>query len=138
MGYDEARGDSISVANAPFTPVAVVEEAGLPVWKDPENVAFGKEILKYLLIAGILFALYRVAIRPAIQTMFPPPPAPERGEEGDDTGEPSGEEGEEGSEAATASDPFAVKLKKAREIAQDNPKAVADIIKDWLGVNGNQ
>ena len=34
-------------------------------------------------------------------------------------------------------DHYAVMIQKARELAEKDPKAVANIIKDWMGVNGN-
>jgi flagellar M-ring protein FliF len=60
------------VANAPFTAIDK-SESELPIWKDPENVSFLKDILKYLLIAGIVAFLYLKVIQPTLKTMFPPP-----------------------------------------------------------------
>jgi flagellar M-ring protein FliF len=34
-------------------------------------------------------------------------------------------------------DHYAIKVQKARDIADKDPKAVANIIKDWMGINGN-
>ena len=34
-------------------------------------------------------------------------------------------------------DHYAVKVQKARDIAQADPKAVANIIKDWMGANAS-
>ncbi|MDR3324013.1 MAG: flagellar M-ring protein FliF [Zoogloeaceae bacterium] len=137
MGYDQNRGDSISVANAPFTAAVRAEETGLPLWKDPENIAFGKEALKYLLIAVIVFALYLTVIRPSLRTMFPPPPAPPEGGKEDVAAEGYlGDEVTGEAEPDAALNPFAAKLHKARDIAQNDPKMVANVIKDWLGVNG--
>jgi flagellar M-ring protein FliF len=131
MGYDEKRGDSIAVANTPFTFAVAEQETGLSLWKDPENIALGKELLKYLLIAGIIAYLFFAVIRPIIKTMFPAPVAATSGGEGGAT-----LMGGEGEGEAAVEDPFTLKLHKAREIAQNDPKMVADIIKDWLGVNG--
>lgn len=71
MGYNKERGDTISVANAPFT-AADKSEAELPVWKDPENISYIKDLLKYLLIAGIVAFLYLKVIQPSVKTMFSP------------------------------------------------------------------
>ncbi|WP_303786391.1 flagellar basal-body MS-ring/collar protein FliF [Azovibrio restrictus] len=138
MGYNQARGDSISVVNAAFTPEekpAVVEP---PFWKDPENISFAKEIFKYLLIAGLIAYLLLGVIRPIIRTMFPPPAPEESPEEAALRAAGAVEIGEAGEEATEAEiDHFAEKIRKAKEIAQNDPKAVANIIKDWLGVNGS-
>lgn len=138
MGYNQARGDSISVANAAFTAEVKEPVAETPIWKDPENVAFGKEIFKYLLIAGLIAYLLLGVIRPIIKTMFPPPPPAETPEEAALRAAGQVQIGEDGEDASQVEiDHFAVKVQKAKDIAQNDPKAVANIIKDWLGANGS-
>ena len=44
----------------------------------------------------------------------------------------AGEEGEE----TVQIDQFAAKMQKARDMSQNDPKVVANIIKDWMGANG--
>ena len=138
MGYNQARGDSISVVNAAFTPEEKAPVVETPLWKDPENISFAKEIFKYLLIAGLIAYLLLGVIRPIIRTMFPPPAPEETPEEAALRAAGAVQIGEAGEEATEAEiDHFAEKIKKAKEIAQNDPKAVANIIKDWLGVNGS-
>ena len=72
MGYSKERGDSISVANAPFTLIEKTE-ADTPLWKDPANIELGRELIKYLLLAGIVAFIYLKIIQPSLKTMFPPP-----------------------------------------------------------------
>ncbi|WP_412479198.1 flagellar basal-body MS-ring/collar protein FliF [Azonexus sp. IMCC34839] len=141
MGFNKERGDSISVANAPFTAIDK-SESELPLWKDPENISYARDLLKYLVIAGIIAFLYFKIIQPSLRTMFPPPESAAEGE-GAVGGIPGGvfgegiiEPGEPGAEGAEAKlDPYAIKVQKARDIADHDPKAVANIIKDWMGVN---
>ena len=150
MGFTKERGDTISVANAPFTTVDRAEDE-MPLWKDPENISYARELLKYLLIAAVVAFLYFKIIQPSLKTMFPPPkdaahPAGQ-GEAGAMAGagraagggSDAGEEGEEGEEGATKVhiDHYAVKVQKARDLASQDPKTVANIINDWMGVNGN-
>lgn len=137
MGFSKDRGDTLSIANSPFT-VTDKAETALPVWKDPETVGYARELLKYLLLLGIAAFIYLKVIQPSLKQMFPPPRAP---------GEPSTAEGvagaaghvaiagEEG-ETVSHADQFAAKVQKAREMSQNDPKAVANIIKDWMGANG--
>ena len=144
MGFSKERGDSLSVANAPFTAVDK-SELEIPIWKDPENISLFRELLKYALIAGILAFIYLKVIQPSLKTMFPPKKEHEGAHVagtpggipgyGTMEGGVSGEEGEEGSEVHI--DHYAIKVQKAREMADKDPKAVANIIKDWMGVNGN-
>ncbi|MGB4466894.1 MAG: flagellar basal-body MS-ring/collar protein FliF [Azovibrio sp.] len=138
MGYNQARGDSISVANAAFTPEVKEVMAEPPFWKDPENIAFGKEIFKYLLIAGLIAYLLLGIIRPIIKTMFPPPPPAETPEEAALRAAAEVQIGADDEEASQVDiDHLAVKIQKAKDIAQSDPKAVANIIKDWLNANGS-
>ena len=139
MGYSKERGDSVSLANAPFTEVEKVD-TGLPLWKDPENISYAKDLLRYLVIAAIIGFLYLKIIQPSIKTMFPPPPGAEP-----DTAEGVASaaggvaitgEGEEGEDAQVQIDHYAIKVQKARDIAQADPKSVANIIKEWMGANG--
>ena len=150
MGFTKERGDTISVANAPFTTVDRAEDE-MPLWKDPENISYARELLKYLLIAAVIAFLYFKIIQPSLKTMFPPPKDAAHpaglGEAGAMAGTGSaaggdseaGEEGEEGEEGATKVhiDHYAVKVQKARDLASQDPKTVANIINDWMGVNGN-
>lgn len=139
MGYSKERGDTLSVANAPFTAVDKTENE-IPVWKDPESIGYLKDIFKYLLIAVILAFLYFKVIQPSLKTMFPPPAKSkeERHVEGGLFGATIEDMGEAGEEGATEVriDHYAVKVQKARDIAQADPKAVANIIRDWISANG--
>lgn len=141
MGFSQDRGDSISVANAPFTLVEKTE-VEIPLWKDPENQALAREALKYLLIAGLIAFLYFKVVQPTLKTMFPPPPEPAEngGEDAEGVAGSLGNVaviGEDGQpiEDQVTIDHYAVKVQKARDIAQADPKAVANLIKEWMGAN---
>jgi flagellar M-ring protein FliF len=129
MGFSKERGDSLSVANAPFNLPEKVEYE-VPLWKQPETVSFAKDLIKYALIAAIIVTIYIIVLKPILRSMFPPPPEPEIVEP--DLFEDVNEE--EGGEHPIIP-PFEVKLQEARDLAAKNPEAVAGIIKDWLGVN---
>lgn len=139
MGFNKERGDSLSVANSPFT-VTDRQDAGLPLWKDPETISYAKEIFKYLLIAGIVAFLYLKIIQPSLKTMFPAI----REKDDMDTAEGvagsvghvriAGEMGDEGEDVVQINH-YAIKVQKARDIAEADAKAVANIIKDWMGAN---
>lgn len=129
MGFNEARGDTLSVANAPFTAAEeVVRE--IPLWKDPEVVSTSLDLLKYGLVALIIAYLLLRVVRPLVNTMVTPPaPEPTALDVviGDD------EEADEGGDAAKGPTPFEEKLARARNFAAEDPKAVANIIRDWAG-----
>ena len=142
MGFNKERGDSISVANAPFTIAGEKSDGAMPLWKDPESVSFAKDILKYLLIALIAAFLFLKVIQPSLKAMFPSPEerrAAEAAAAADGAAghvRITGENGEPGEEHVSI-DHYATKVQKARGIAQADPKAVANIIKDWMGANAS-
>lgn len=138
MGFSVDRGDTVSVANAAFT-ASDRPETDIPVWKDPEMRALGLDLFKYAAIAAILAYLLLGVVRPLVKTMFPPPLEPEKslggnidvvaGEEGE--GEAAGE-----GKPLSAAELFEQRLQEARELATRDPKIVANIVKEWMGVNG--
>lgn len=139
MGYSKDRGDSLSVANAPFSAVEKPEEP--PFWKGPEAVELGKELIKYLVVAGALVMIFVLAIRPVLQQMFPPPSRLD--EEGDGPGG-SGASGAElemeeeltFDEMALSLATYQQKLDRAKSVAQSDPQIVANVIKDWITPSG--
>ena len=131
LGFSQERGDSVSVANAPFTAIDKAEME-TPPWKDPEMLALAKELFKYGLIAVIaLYLLFKI-ILPLVRTMLQPPPPTTRQQVGRSID--IVDEEVEG-RAPSAAEALEQKLVQAREIAQQDPKAVASIIKDWTGAN---
>lgn len=131
LGFSQERGDSVSVANAPFTAIDKAEME-IPPWKDPEILALAKELFKYGLIAVIaLYLLFKI-ILPLVRTMLQPPPPTARQQVGRSID--IVDEEVEG-RAPSAAEALEQKLVQAREIAQQDPKAVASIIKDWTGAN---
>ncbi len=141
VGYNADRGDTINVASGAFADDG--SGAAPPPWKDPEIVALGKEGLNWLLVLiAILFAYFGV-IRPLLRTVVPPKPKEEKkgaaaGEEGAE-----GEEGEEGVRVTLSgetgegeeTETFEQRLERARTAARNDPKMVANLIKDWMGMN---
>ena len=139
MGFSKDRGDSVSVANAPFTAIDK-SELEVPLWKDPENVALFKDLLKYAAIAAIIAYLVFKIIVPLTKAMLPPPPV-EPSPLGGELDVVAGEEGEgedvDEGQPPTAAEELARKLEAARELAQRDPQAVANSIQDWMNPNGS-
>lgn len=68
VGYSEKRGDTVSLANIPFA-VGATEE--VPLLRQPEVIALGKDLLQYGIVLIALLLLYRAA-----RNLFrPEPPA---------------------------------------------------------------
>jgi flagellar M-ring protein FliF len=137
MGYNQARGDTLNLVNAAFSAGDVEEVPPAPLWKEPGNISLVKEIGKNLLIAALLFYLVFGVIRPILRDLAQPVHAGPHhaGEEG--------AEGEEGEETAEISPQAAARaaqaagyeenLKAAKELAKQDPRVVASVVKDWVG-----
>lgn len=146
VGYDEKRGDTLNIANAPFN-VPIKTEVSVSFWKDPELRALVMAALPYLVFLIVLGLVWVGVLRPLMRTVMPQPvePVPETAEEA--------AERAEAEEAAVAAEEirdedllppevrmeeiarlsFDKKLQKARELAMKNPKAVANLLKEWMG-----
>jgi len=152
VGYDQKRGDTINVANSPFNLPSAAEETG-PFWKDPDILALAKDIGRWLLFAAVAAFLWFSVLRPLVRTVAPPPePEPEAAAEGEEFDEEGvrvslSETGEipddqllppEVREEEIARMSFERKLAKAREIAIQNPKVIASLLKEWMGTAQNE
>ncbi len=137
MGFSKDRGDTISVANAPFT--VIEKDEGMPLWRDPEMISLIKDLIKYGVLAGIIAYLLLGVVRPLLKTMLPPPPAEPPAPVGSKIDVVDEEEGEEPVQehVPTAAELFEAKLVQARELAETDPRLVANIVKEWMGGNGS-
>jgi flagellar M-ring protein FliF len=125
IGVSKDRGDSVNVMNAPFTVEEVPVAPELPLWKQPENISMAKEAGKHLglLLLGLL-TIFGV-IRPALKTIPAPPPPPRVSETVEnDLALP-----------APAEAPPAEAPPDVLKIARDDPVAVANVVRTWVGSN---
>jgi flagellar M-ring protein FliF len=134
IGFSQERGDSVSVANAPFTEIDKVE-TDIPPWKDPEMLTLSKDIFKYVLIALILAFLVFKIILPLVRKTVPPPPSQSASDGISAADEETEEEEAEADRVPSMAELLEQKIAHARAIAQQDPNAVANIIKDWTGSN---
>ena len=132
------------------------QEPETPLWKDPENQALLKELIKYLVIAGVIAFVAFGVIRPLLRQVLPQPEPKEdeaaiaaaaaqaaaEGEEAEAGEEGEGEEGEgaevELSPEAAARLAYEEKLAKVLALARNNPKVISNLIKEWMGSNEQQ
>ena len=126
MGFDETRGDSINVVNTPFTQAESVAATDVPMWKDPDNLATAKEVGKNLAFGLLAIYLLFGVLRPAIRRLgtplvdaTTPTPTPLLATD---------------AEAAPAVPALAYPehLQRARQLARDDPKALAGLVRNWV------
>lgn len=127
IGYDKARGDSVRVINAPFRADAEPKVEDLPMWKQPwmlDMVRAGAVPASLVLVA--LFIVYGL-IRPALRTIKPVEPP--KGKQldaivADDEPLPA--------LPALSAPKVSSQLEGARQLAKENPAAVANIVRGWV------
>jgi flagellar M-ring protein FliF len=137
MGFDPKRGDTLNLLNSAFNNDQEVFPE-VPLWKDPENIALAKEALKYLLIAAtILFLLFGV-IRPGFRNVTAKAKAEEAAAEAAANAEtesvldPNIPRTPEEIEAVKAENSFDTNLQLAKQLAKDDPKIIASVVKEWV------
>jgi flagellar M-ring protein FliF len=124
MGYSEARGDSVNVVNSQFNDV----EPATPWWKDPENISMAKTALGWLVIALAALWVWRSLVRPIFDRYMNPVVDPEVAEI------ERQEAVREAQEQARAKemDRFEENMKRARDMANKDPRAVAMVLRTWM------
>lgn len=130
MGFSRERGDTLNVVNSPFTDIEKESVPELPLWQQPEMIELAKEIGKNVLIGALILYLVLGVLRPMLKRMSQPPaPAPALL-----TGD--NEDQEMQSTPALQQTPqlsqYDEKLALARQLARDDPKMVASVVKKWV------
>ena len=132
MGFSQQRGDTLNVANAPFTAPEKEVVPDSPIWKDAELIALLKELARYLVIGGIAFYLWTRMLKPVVDKLLEPPPPPPQKDESEQDGVEIGPDGMPHFVNHNAHQAYEDKLAAARELARNDPKAVANMIKEWI------
>jgi len=128
MGYDEKRGDTVSVMNGAFNTPTMEKAPEVPVWKDPSTISLAKDVGRYLLIAAfVLFVVFKV-LRPMAKNLARVPALP-----GSAPVELLSAPAGEPQEQAKPLDRYEASLASARQIARQDPKMVAHVVKNWVG-----
>lgn len=121
IGFNEDRGDSVQLINMPFISQPATE-VGLPIWRDPFWVDSALVVGKWILALALGLVLIRQAkallAGYSSEPEAPPPAAP----------------------AAAGSEPAApsMDINSVKQIAQNNPQAVAAVIKGWVEGEGHE
>ena len=136
VGFDQARGDSVSVINQAFrtAPAADAPEQQ-PLWQRPGVLDLIKQgigvlialIVAFGLLRPLLKGLLRSAPQPALAAAGHVPTVSVRIADDDDEGN-------------RLSGPQVIgyeqKVGLARRMVSDNPKQVAQVVRNWVGEDG--
>ncbi len=140
VGFSAARGDTVSVVNQPFHRDPVAEDSSEPAmsfWQRPgmlDLIKQGGGILVALLVAfGLLRPLLKSLTRSPAQQGAPanalPSPMPKVSVQIADI--PEDEPARIGQAIA-----YEQKINMAKRMVSENPKQVAQVVRNWVGDNG--
>lgn len=138
IGFNKERGDSVNLMNAPFR-IEEVPSVELPLWKQPEVVELAKSLGWPVGISLAVALLLLGLVRPLLKSrtrVLPKEPGPEGGQLSALAAEELERPALPAPMQAQDLQPTAeqLRLEEARQLARDNPVAVASILKTW--VNG--
>jgi len=141
VGFNQERGDSVNLMNAPFAPEKT-EANDVPVWRQPEVQELARSLAWPLGTLGLAALVLLGVIRPAIKAMNQPATvSTEMADAGDlaqldaienDQPERPQLTGPSTSNEPLAASPSELRLEDARKLTRDNPAAVANIVKAWM------
>lgn len=127
VGYRAERGDTISVVNTRFNAVRVQESEAF--WEQYDLIEMGISLIKYLLLAVLLFAIWRIVIHPLIQSGLQAWAQAQAMREEQETLR----EHERTVEARAAEiNRYENNLTTARSMAEKDPRAVAMVLRAWM------
>lgn len=135
IGFNEERGDSVTVYNSSFLPeVALEEPEAAPIWKQAWLLAIIKQVFAGISVLIILFMF----VRPAMKALM--------GKHNSPAGKSNSEsqpllDGSTGGEivaagAAGSYPNYVQQLAMAKELVSQDPKQVAKIVKNWVTPSG--
>ncbi|WIM06722.1 MAG: flagellar basal-body MS-ring/collar protein FliF [Candidatus Nitricoxidivorans perseverans] len=129
VGFSKDRGDTLNVANVSFAKVEKEVVPDAPIWQDAWLIATAKEAGKWLVYGMLAWLLWTKAFKPLF-AMFAAAAERVKAEEAART-ELAMETAE--GHAARGHRPYEVKLQQARDLAKQDPRLVAGVIKEWVG-----
>ncbi len=123
MGFSQPRGDSLNVVNAAFNlpPPEKIEE--IAFWEKPRFESWSLAALKFIGIALVLWLLVSRLLMPILRQLAIPPAPPE----------PPIEDSHISPEPSRENVIYKDNLQAVRQIARQDPKVVATVVKEWVG-----
>jgi flagellar M-ring protein FliF len=132
MGFNPTRGDTLNVVNAAFTLADDQAAESAPIWKDPAMVAMAKDLVKYLVIAGILWYLVTGVIRPALSDLASAGQSHMAAMDAQREHAASPADVVHIGGGAKRPHSYEEQIQSAKDAAKQDPKIVANVVKDWV------
>jgi flagellar M-ring protein FliF len=139
VGFDEKRGDNVSVVNAAFQTAPELEPVNVPLWQQPTV----REIVKQGIGALLALGLILIVLRPLFRNLVGPSRAQALALAGANGAtvvlEPAADTLTLGGTRSAPGTPplgFEQKVELAKRVASQDPKQVAQVVKTWVGEDG--
>lgn len=129
VGFNQERGDTLNVANAPFTASDKDALPQTPIWRDPFLIALLKDLGRYAAAAVIAWLVWTKLLKPLFAKLATLAPPEEKDEDVVD------EDGHHHVHHVSSQSEFDAKMAMVRDMAKADPKAAAAVIKEWVGSN---
>ncbi len=145
VGFKQDRGDSLRVTAAPFSVEVVPPAVELALWQRPEIIALAIEVAKWMLGLIVLFIvlfgilrplLKQLATQPRVLTTLPPGSDAKAGEAARSEDAVVALSGAQPGQQQALPDNTGSRLDNARAIARENPRLVANVVRNWVNGNG--
>lgn len=135
MGFNEERGDSLTVVNSSFAGIEAEVLPEIPLWKQPANIEMAKDAGKFLVGIIIILLLYLRLLKPMMRTLTAPVtpmlPGPT-----DDAAVVKLSTNESVAARGMGAQGYQENLIVTKQIAKENPKLVANVVTSWVSNNG--
>jgi flagellar M-ring protein FliF len=136
IGFNQARGDSLNVVNAPFiVPAVAAALPDLPIWEQTWVWDVAKQILGGLLVLFLIFGVIRPAFKDLnkihVADNNQNPSANSQGMASGQQQAAGGSAGDDIAKITTGSAEMEEQLNNVRSLVQQDPALVAQVVKNW-------
>jgi len=141
MGFSQERGDSLNVVNSPFAQEREPAPVELPLWKDPQAIELGKSIGLYAALAIAALMIWLAVLRPRARRQQQQQLA--LAQQAASAALPPADPDALAIEQAQAREQLRLReserqradLDYAQQLAKDDPRLVAALVKHWMNAN---
>ena len=132
IGFDASRGDVVNVVNSTFSNADERAISDLPWWKQPDTIDYAKTGAKYALIGAIGLYVFFGVLRPTMRRLFTPPEPPLPALTVSSGINTDSIVSIDDTVKLQKSASFERNLTTARSLAKEDPKVVANVVKNWV------
>ncbi|HIJ22488.1 MAG: flagellar M-ring protein FliF [Gammaproteobacteria bacterium] len=138
VGFDPARGDTLTVTSAPFQITKIEALPELPIWEQPWFMALAKQGVAALIVLSLIFFVLRPMVGSLVEK--PEPEAETEGGEELSVEEQVEQAIRERDEILDGTMPpsYEDRLQAAQEIVQNNNELATVVLKSWTSGPGEE